>query len=104
MAKATPAPAAIMANPTRSAKAVKPLLLCAIRDTQAKARVDPAAATNQRWRWNRLIRPHSMSFVSGIRGPSGIGKVTSVTPPRQERSGGLALGNQEGARRGMQML
>src|SRR5579885_2069074 len=66
-AKASPLATAISANPTRSAKVVRPVPFCARRDTAAKARVNPAAATNQRCWENRLIR--GSFYASHLRKP-----------------------------------
>src|SRR5215831_10607385 len=50
--------ASIRMSPTQSAIAVRPGPRWPVRDTTAKARVTPAAATNQRWRRIKLIRPY----------------------------------------------
>src|SRR5215813_9357057 len=47
-------PANIATKAPRSANSVNPGLFCPIRQTTAKARVYPAAATNQRWRLSGL--------------------------------------------------
>src|SRR5256885_8922574 len=52
-------------RPAMSAKAVRARLGCATRDTAEKARVIPAAATNQRCSRNGVIRRHSMGVMWG---------------------------------------
>src|SRR5215469_210432 len=65
LARQVPKPTNITAKPAASEKNVSPGPLDPLRQTTAKARVNPAAATNQRWRLSRLIRPNFMRLIYG---------------------------------------